>query len=190
MSGRRVNMAIIAAWVTMLALAIVGILLTGCKTVHDTTAVTIRDSVIVHYVTDTVHEVIHDTAGIQVTQSVKTNEGTEIEFSDGGGTYNAKTGEATNVSSVKQHNNSAEDTHIVAEYKHKAEILQKRADSLQMIVKSYQIASEQKHNTADEKPKPLRWPWIIALLALSGGVIWWLNRKYNIFAKIMRIFGV
>lgn len=143
-----------------------------------------HDSMSVRVVHDTVTIVVHDTVTVEVQQSTKTDEGTLIEFGAGGGQYNSKTGEASNVKSVKEQKKSERDTNIRMEWSHAEEQYKATIDSLGTTIHDLQMQLEEKQNTADIRPKTSGWHrflvwWFwccVAAIVLAAG--WWAFKKF------------
>ena len=110
----------------------------GCKSVQVSEKVNVRDSVAVRYqdstrwnIRDSVHIIEHHV-------TIKDSTGLTIQFGDGGGTYNAKTGEATNVAGVhqtdthhEQRDSTAHYRNLTADYAHTADSIANRYNTLQ-----------------------------------------------------------
>lgn len=134
-----------------------------------------NDSTRTHIVYDTITVTITDTVRVEVHSKKETEDGTEINFGQGGGTYNSKTGEATNVASVKQSSKSTETEDMIREQKTQIDAFRATTDSLTAQVEHY--ASE----IAKERQMPKRtsydrfcswWFWITALLILLKLAAW------------------
>ena len=142
--------------------------LVGCKSEKTVvkTVYNYKDSTVVHTVYDTTHIILQDTVRVEVEQSQTSEDGTTVVFVDGGGTYNAQTGEYSGVVSIKQQSKSESNSRLSAEWQHKAEEWKATADSLRAeLTKAQQndsIVSEK--NTADIKPKTSGW---------HKFVVWW-----------------
>ena len=129
-----------------------------------------NDSTRTHIVYDTITVTITDTVRVEVHSKKETEDGTEINFGQGGGTYNSKTGEATNVASVKQNSKSTETEDLIREQKTQIDAFRATTDSLTAQVEHY--ASE----VAKERQMPKRtgwdrfctWWFIITALLLLG----------------------
>lgn len=107
--------------------------------------------------------------------TTETENGTEIQFGAGGGTYNDKTGEATNVTNVKTNNKTREQEDIIVKQNTTIETLQARCDSLSSQVSTYQ------RELSEEKERPKRtgydrfcsrWFWISAIILLIKIAAW------------------
>jgi flagellar biosynthesis/type III secretory pathway M-ring protein FliF/YscJ len=107
--------------------------------------------------------------------TTETESGTEIQFGAGGGTYNDKTGEATNVTNVKTNNKTREQEDIIFKQNTTIETLQARCDSLSSQVSTYQ------RELSEEKERPKRteydrfcsrWFWISAIILLIKIAAW------------------
>ena len=134
-----------------------------------------NDSTRTHIVYDTITVTITDTVRVEVHSKKETEDGTEINFGKGGGTYNSKTGEATNVTSVKQSSKSTETEDLIREQKTQIDAFRATTDSLTAQVEHY--ASE----VAKERQMPKRtsydrfcswWFWITAILLLLKLAAW------------------
>lgn len=134
-----------------------------------------NDSTRTHIVYDTITVTITDTVRVEVHSKKETEDGTEINFGQGGGTYNSKTGEATNVASVKQSSKSTETEDLIREQKTQIDAFRATTDSLTAQVEHY--ASE----VAKERQMPKRsgydrfcslWFWITAILLLIKIAAW------------------
>ena len=112
-----------------------------------------NDSTRTHIVYDTITVTITDTVRVEVHSKKETEDGTEINFGQGGGTYNSKTGEATNVASVKQNSKSTETEDLIRERKTQIDAFRATTDSLTAQVEHY--ASE----FAKERQMPKRTGW-------------------------------
>lgn len=107
--------------------------------------------------------------------TTETESGTEIQFGAGGGTYNDKTGEATNVTNVKTNNKTREQEDIIVKQNTTIETLQAWCDSLSSQVSTYQ------RELSEEKERPKRtgydrfcsrWFWISAIILLIKIAAW------------------
>lgn len=112
-----------------------------------------NDSTRTHIVYDTITVTITDTVRVEVHSKKETEDGTEINFGQGGGTYNSKTGEATNVASVKQSSKSTETEDLIREQKTQIDAFRATTDSLTAQVSTYQ------HELDEEKTMPKRSGW-------------------------------
>lgn len=146
----------------------------GCKTVQVSEKVNVRDSVAIRYqdstrwhVRDSVHVIEHHV-------TIKDSTGLTIQFGEGGGTYNAKTGEATNVAGVhhtdthhEQRDSTAHYRNLAAEYQHTADSLTNQLTTLQ----SEYDRAEKKARTGYDRFCTW-WFWITALLLLAKIACW------------------
>lgn len=150
------------------------LMMTGCKTVQVHEQVNQRDSTVIHYKDstiwhhrDSVHLIEHH---VTLADSSQLN----IQFGPGGGTYNAQTGEATNVAAVQQTGTHHEQRDSSAYYRSIAESYQHTADSL-----SNQLTTlQQDYERLEKKTRTgydrfcSWWFWITAILLLIKVAAW------------------
>ena len=150
----------------------------SCKSVQVSEKVSVRDSVAIRYqdstrwhVRDSVHIVEHHV-------TVKDSTGLTIHFGEGGGTYNAKTGEATNVAGVhqtdthhEQRDSTAHYRNLAADYAHTADSIANRYNALQT---EYAKVSKQTRTGYDRFCS--WWFWITALLLVIKIAAWVMER--------------
>lgn len=155
----------------------------GCKSVQTQTQISYRDSIIYHTVIDTVFVTITDTVHVEASRENESESNTEIQFGEGGGTWNALTGEATNVANVKQSTKEKELQQMVLNYKHEADSASARCDSLVAANRDLQEQIEHQENTKEIKPRSgwdrfCTWwtigSWILILLAVT----WFVFKKF------------
>ena len=146
----------------------------SCKSVQVSEKVSVRDSVAIRYqdsirwhVRDSVHIVEHHV-------TIKDSTGLTIQFGEGGGTYNAKTGEATNVAGVhqtdthhEQRDSTAHYRNLAADYAHTADSIANRYNTLQT---EYAKVSKQTRTGYDRFCS--WWFWITALLLVIKIAAW------------------
>ena len=139
----------------------------SCKTVQVSEKVNVRDSVAIRWhdsirwqVRDSLHIIEHHV-------TLKDSTGLTIQFGQGGGTYNAKTGEATNVAGVHQtdtHHEQRDSTNhyrnLAADYAHTADSIANRYNALQT---EYEKVSKQTRTGWD---RFCTWWFIITALLL------------------------
>lgn len=134
-----------------------------------------KDSTIVHTTYDTTHIIVQDTVRVEIESNTTTDEGMLITFGEGGGSYNANTGEYNNVASIKQNKKEESNSRLSAEWQHTAEQWKATADSLQAELSTIQQSEdkESQKNTADIRPKTSGWHrflvwwfWITLVVAL------------------------
>ena len=106
-----------------------------------------------------------------------------IQFAQGGGTYNAKTGEATNVAGVQQsdtHHEQRDSTNyyraLASDYKHSADSIADRYNTLQS---EYRKVVEKSRTGYDRFCS--WWFWITAIWLLLK-VAAWIMEKYPVTA--------
>lgn len=150
----------------------------SCKSVQVSEKVNVRDSVAIRYqdstrwhVRDSVHIVEHHV-------TIKDSTGLTIHFGEGGGTYNAKTGEATNVAGVhqtdthhEQRDSTAHYRNLAADYAHTADSIANRYNALQT---EYAKVSKQTRTGYDRFCS--WWFWITALLLVIKIAAWVMER--------------
>ena len=125
------------------------ILLGSCKSVKTEVQYQYRDSVITHYVTDTTHVTVVDTTHVEISSDSQKENETEIHFGEGGGTYNAQTGVATNVISVKQSSKEKELQSMVLTQKNTIDSLAAANNLLQQSISEIQDNEHHEENTND-----------------------------------------
>lgn len=133
------------------------------------------DSTIYHHIYDTTHIVVAVTRSVSKHSTTETKSGKHILFGEGGGTYNEKTGEATNVSSVISDTHTNTETDSTALYRAELDAVQTRCDSLSEVCKTYASQLE------TERTIPKRtgydrftswWFWVTAILLLLKLAAW------------------
>lgn len=161
----------------LLSIAFIAFLLmlfSGCKTIKtertDLSTIVKNDSVRteIKHVTDTVYQTIYVTQKDSTTSEKQSN--TEIVFGNGGGTWNASTGEATNVHSVKTSDTERNLRLQVSSLESQLTDLHKELQS-----KSDSIAKLNQHNNVSEKHEEKArsgwyW-WLIIGFSLGVGVV-------------------
>ena len=137
----------------------------SCKTVQ------VRDSVAIRYQDSTRWHIRDSINIIEHHITIEDSTGLTIQFGEGGGTYNAKTGEATNVAGVHQTNthheqrdSTAHYRNLAAEYQHTADSIANRYNTLQT---EYAKVSKQTRTGYDRFCS--WWFWITAILLLIVG---------------------
>ena len=78
------------------------IFFSGCKTVQTSEKVNVRDSVAIHYKDSIIWHHRDSVHLIEQHVTLQDSSQLNIQFGPGGGTYNAHTGEATNVAVIPQ----------------------------------------------------------------------------------------
>lgn len=149
--------------------------LVGCKTVgtvsenvniRDSVVYNYRDSVAIHWI-DSIRFVGSHTVKDDSTNLV-------ISFGNGGGTYNAKTGEATNVTGVQQTDTHHEQKDSTAFYRSQYRDEMAKTDSLTQQVSDYQyqLQEERKRARSGYDRFCSWWFWITAILLLVKIAAW------------------
>lgn len=148
--------------------------LVGCKSVQVSEKVSVRDSVAIRY-QDSIRWHYRDSVvTIYNHVTIKDSTGLTIHFGEGGGTYNAKTGEATNVAGVhqtdthhEQRDSTAHYRNLAADYAHTADSIANRYNTLQT---EYAKVSKQTRTGYDRFCS--WWFWITALLLVIKIAAW------------------
>lgn len=176
MKAQQIIQTIVAA----LLVALLMWMVQSCRTPKETLdhQLNIKDSTVYHHVYDTTHVTVIDSMSYNASEETESKNQTTINFAEGGGTYNAATGEATNVATISQQSSSKgkSDTNIL--YTSRIDSLQSRCDSLTQVALSLQQSQHQKIEPPDE-PKRSGWDrfctwwviisWVIILVLL----LWW-----------------
>ena len=146
----------------------------GCKTVQVSEKVNVRDSVAIRYQDSTRWNIRDSVHIIEQHVTIKDSTGLTIQFGEGGGTYNAKTGEATNVAGVhqtdtnhEQRDSTAHYRNLAADYAHTADSIANRYNTLQT---EYEKVSKQTRTGYDRFCS--WWFWITAILLLLKVAVW------------------
>lgn len=146
----------------------------GCKTIEtsktDLSTTDKKDSVRteIRYVTDTIYQ----TTYVQVKDSSENEKqsSTEITFGNGGGTWNATTGEATNVSSVKtsesEKNLRLQVSNLESQLTDLHKELQEKSDSISKLNQQNNVVEKYK-----EKPRNNWYWWLVIGFGLGVGVV-------------------
>ena len=162
----------------LICLLCVLLVCTGCKTVQVSEQVNMRDSTVITY-RDSIRWQVRDSLRI-IEQHVTLQDSSHlvIHFGEGGGTYNAKTGEATNVAGVQQtdtHHEQRDSTayfrNLASDYRHTADMLTNQLTTLQT---AYDRA-EKKTRTGYDRFCSW-WFWITAILLLLKLAAWVMER--------------
>ena len=149
--------------------------LVGCKTVgtvsenvniRDSVVYNYRDSVAIHWI-DSIRFVGSHTVKDDSTNLV-------ISFGQGGGTYNAKTGEATNVTAVQQTDTHHEQKDSTAFYRNQYRDEVAKTDSLTQQVSDYQyqLQEERKRARSSYDRFCSWWFWVTAVLLVIKIAAW------------------
>ena len=148
--------------------------LVGCKTVQVSEKVNVRDSVAIRYQDSTRWNIRDSVNIIEHHVTIKDSTGLTIQFGEGGGTYNAKTGEATNVAGVhqtdthhEQRDSTAHYRNLAADYAHTAYSIANRYNAMQT---EYAKVSKQTRTGYDRFCS--WWFWITALLLVIKIAAW------------------
>lgn len=145
----------------------------GCQSLQSETKYNYRDSVITHHVIDTTHVQVCDTTHIEQSQETYKDDELEIQFGAGGGTYNALTGEATNVNNVKQKSKEKELQNTITSQAHTIDYQAATIDSLRQALSEAQCEEHTQQNTKEITPRSgydkfVSWGfWILFILILA-----------------------
>lgn len=162
---------------------VICILLGSCKSIKTDVQYQYRDSVITHHVIDTTHVQGYDTTHIEQSQETYKDNELEIQFGEGGGTYNAQTGEATNVNNVKQKSQVKELQNTVTSQAITIDCMSATIDSLRQALNEVQGEEHHDENTKDITPRSgwdkfCTWwtvgSWILLILLAA----WWAFKKF------------
>lgn len=152
--------------------------LVACKTVQVSEKVNVRDSVAIRYQDSTRWNIRDSLHIIEHHVTIKDSTGITIQFGEGGGTYNAKTGEATNVAGVhqtdthhEQRDSTAHYRNLAADYAHTADSIANRYNALQT---EYEKVSKNERTGYDRFCS--WWFWITAILLLLKLAAWVMER--------------
>ncbi len=165
---------------------------TGCKTVQVKEQINYRDSIVYNYRDSIVYN-YRDSVHI-VEQHVVLQDSSHliIQFGAGGGTYNAKTGEATNVAGVQQTDTHHEERDSSAYYRSLSEDYKHVADSLSAQVTNLQSQYESVEKKARSGYARFTswWFWITAILLLLKVACWVCEKipATSIYAAAIRKF--
>ena len=168
--GLGIPLVLILLWVLFSMVA--------CKTVQVSEKVNVRDSVAIRY-HDSIRWHVRDSIRIiEHHVTIKDSTGLFIQFGAGGGTYNAKTGEATNVTGVQQtdtHHEQRDSTahyrNLVAEYQHTADSLTNQLTTLQT---EYEKVSKNERTGWD---RFCSWWFVITAILLLLKLAAWVMEK-------------
>ena len=150
------------------------LLASGCRSIQVSEQINWRDSTVINY-KDSIQWVYRDSVRIiEHNITVRDSSGLFIQFAQGGGTYNSKTGEATNVAGVQQSDTHHEQRDSTNFYRALASDYQHRSDSLDIMRSLWQSDYEQ----AVKNSRTLYdrfcswWFWITAILLLLKVACW------------------
>ena len=136
-----------------------------------------KDSTIYHHVYDTTRVTVIDSVRVDAATQSESKSETTYTFADGGGTFNATTGEATNVSSVSTKSSQKDNATTSVTATHRADSLAARVDSLTQLNVALQ---EQLEASQAPAPRPERTGWdkfcskatIAAIILLVLWLLW------------------
>ena len=150
-----------------------------------------KDSTIYHHVFDTTRVTIVDSVQVSATTQSESQSETTYTFADGG-TFNATTGEATNVSSVSTKSSQKDNATTSLTATHRADSLAARVDSLMQLNVALQ---EQLEASQAPAPRPERSGWdkfctkwfIGSALLLLLLLLWWIADYIPVLSKYKTI---
>ena len=161
----------------------------GCKSVQVSEKVNVRDSVAIRYQDSTRWNIRDSLHIIEHHITIKDSTGLTIQFGQGGGTYNAKTGEATNVAGVHQtdtHHEQRDSTNhyrtLASDYAHRSDSIANRYNTLQT---EYEKVSKQTRTGYDRFCS--WWFWITAILLLLKLAAWVMEKIPTTYPYIAMI---
>ena len=164
-------------WIIIVAVVLtilLCLLFPSCKSLQASEKVNVRDSVAIRW-HDSIRWNIRDSVvTIYNHVTVKDSTGLTIQFGQGGGTYNSKTGEATNVTGVHQTDTHHEQRDSTAHYRTLASDYAQRSDSIanryNALQTEYEKVSKQTRTGYDRFCS--WWFWITAILLLIKLAAW------------------
>lgn len=165
--AQRISFAIIIG----IALFIIASIVSGCRAQKSITETHVEQNDSASKSVSMQHDtiIIHDTVYVneKTVKDTQTNTNKTIHFGEGGGTYNEKTGDATNVSGVDIEESKIEHElrERIEQLTHENTTIRNRADSLQTIVNNY--SSE-----AKEDVEPVTMNGWERFMYVSGIVAW------------------
>lgn len=137
--AQRISFAIIIG----IALFIIASIVTGCRAQKSITKTHVEQNDSASKSVSMQHDtiIIHDTVYVneKTVKDTQTNTNKTIHFGEGGGTYNEKTGDATNVSGVDIEESKIEHElrERIEQLTHENTTIRTQRDSLQTIVNNY-----------------------------------------------------
>lgn len=142
----------------------------SCASTKNMEKTEVDETTTTNITTDTGNVSVTDTEQTESHSTKQTEDGTEINFGQGGGTYNSKTGEATNVASVKQSSKSTETEDLIREQKTQIDAFRATTDSLTAQVEHYasEVAKERQMPKHTGWDRFCTWWFIITALLLLG----------------------
>ncbi len=155
-------------------IALYVLLASGCRSIQVSEQINWRDSTVINY-KDSIRWSYRDSLRIiEHHVMVADSSNLIIQFSQGGGTYNAKTGEATNVSGVQHKESHHEQRDSTDFYRARASDYQHTIDSLSNQMTTLQSNYERlKKNTRSGYDRFCSWWfWITAILLLLKVACW------------------
>ena len=160
--------------------------MSSCKSVKTEVKYNYRDSIITHNTYDTTRVCVRDTIHVESSSGSYKDDELEIQFGSGGGTYNVLTGDATNVSNVKQKSQVKELQNTVTSQAITIDCMSATIDSLRHALNEVQGEEHHEENTKDITPRTgwdrfCTWwtvgSWVVLLLLLVYAC-WRVYRKY------------
>ncbi len=169
---------LIMAAAVAITLALI-LLFPSCASSRQAGRVNVRDSTVYNYRDSTVYHYRDSVRMVEQRVTVYDSAGLVIRFGASGGTYNANTGEATNVAGVRRSDTRLEHRDSTAFYRQLSGQWKTRSDSLSQCVADY----KSELSIERERPKRTgydrfcsRWFWLTAVWLLLKTAVWILER--------------
>lgn len=168
------QLAFVYAVIVAFGVIVLAVAFSSCTAVKTATT----DKSVTEQQTQTTERIVRDTLYIdrvievekQSATEQKASEDTEIIFAEGGGTYNALTGAAEGVKSVKT---SKREELLQRELERSTEQLRQQQERIEVLSDSIQTLSQ--HNdivsTEERTPKNYWWVWFVGGIVLGAGVL-------------------
>lgn len=166
---------------SVIAVALFLWMVQGCASLNNNLkeVVNYKDSTIYHHVYDTTHVTVIDSVRVDNSSQSESKSETTINFGTNGGTYNAATGEATNVSSISSISSHKDNSTTSVTATHREDSLAVQVDSLKQLNVSLQ---EQLEAAQSPVPKPKRSGWdkfctrwfIGSAILILVLLLWWI----------------
>ena len=164
-------------------IALYVLLASGCRSIQVSEQINWRDSTVINY-KDSIRWSYRDSLCIiEHHVMVADSSNLVIQFGQGGGTYNAKTGEATNVSGVQHNESHHEQRDNTDFYRARASDYQHTIDSLSNQMTTLQSNYERlEKNTRSGYDRFCSWWFWITAILLFLKVVCWVCEKIPVTA--------